>query len=287
MSPTIHATELADEFSARTWARGRRYFETGRVRDVSGDASGWEAQVQGTRRSPYSVWIVVVEEDGQAWLDGACSCPLTILCKHMAALLLAARAAHRDGAGTDPSEPERGPSLTEAADLREWVAQLERVRESPPTRPVTGASPAAQLIYVLLLQGPGRATVSDLMVETWTARRLKRGGLGKCRRYTLGDAFGVSSRTPAYVTNADRLLWFRLTQLGGAYSAFSRDSEGTALFRDLVATGRCYFANAKGLALRYGSARSARVVWELDGTGRQRARVHTAESRVEVVLPLD
>ena len=75
---------------ASSFERGRRYQRQGRVTRLETDPGGGriQADVQGTRRSPYHVDISVRPADGLMRIDGWCSCPVEFNCKHVAATML-------------------------------------------------------------------------------------------------------------------------------------------------------------------------------------------------------
>ncbi|NQU24022.1 MAG: DEAD/DEAH box helicase [Candidatus Nealsonbacteria bacterium] len=77
-------------FSTRTRDRGRAYFNAGRVRLSDVDANYVEAEVSGSRHTPYSVEIDWVA-GGDGAVDATCTCPHYEdgnLCKHIWATLL-------------------------------------------------------------------------------------------------------------------------------------------------------------------------------------------------------
>jgi len=117
----IKKAQLKALADARSWDRGVRYFEEGRVDDLVEDRDGLVGYVLGQRR--YEVELRV--EDGD--LGGTCSCPMGdegVFCKHCVAVGLA----YLDGGG-GLSEPARPTSPTRAARRRRHrVTRLEEVR---------------------------------------------------------------------------------------------------------------------------------------------------------------
>jgi superfamily II DNA or RNA helicase len=77
-----------------TFGRGRAYARQGAVRSSQWTNAGTclFGEVQGGARSPYAVSIIVTRSpsDRIVAIDGACSCPVAINCKHAVALLIAA-----------------------------------------------------------------------------------------------------------------------------------------------------------------------------------------------------
>lgn len=93
-------TTLSELFANATLSKGRAY--VGRVRQIEAVGNQLEAWVQGSEREPYRTRakLVMREYDGERTLEitSRCSCPVGSRCKHVVALLLAAR---RPGALND------------------------------------------------------------------------------------------------------------------------------------------------------------------------------------------
>lgn len=103
------------------FARGVAYAAEGRVRELQwfGGRTRLFGQVRGSQRSPYAV-SVQLRDDGEHWglLGGACSCPVSHECKHVAAVLIEALRREREG-------ETAGPLSGEAADaVPEWRSVL-------------------------------------------------------------------------------------------------------------------------------------------------------------------
>lgn len=83
-----------------TFRRGLDYARSGRVRQVTWSESGntLSALVQGNRPHPYLVGISTSTTDsGQEILVGHCTCPMSLMCKHVAAALIIGREGGTDG----------------------------------------------------------------------------------------------------------------------------------------------------------------------------------------------
>src|SRR4029077_19824186 len=80
--------ELSAETGRLTQQRGRDYFQRGRVREITGDATSMDATVVGSDR--YEVELSIIA----GGLDYSCSCPYFVrdfdVCKHIWAAALAA-----------------------------------------------------------------------------------------------------------------------------------------------------------------------------------------------------
>ena len=113
----------------RAFAGGIAYARGGRVSELTVDRAGrlLSAAVQGTRRSPYRV-VVTPAAGGARW-SGACSCPVAINCKHVAAVMVATRDLHDDTAAA-PAPPA-------------WEAPLAALVRARSTQRAPAGSPLA------------------------------------------------------------------------------------------------------------------------------------------------
>lgn len=109
--------EIAAHVGATYLARGRRYLQQGRVHGCARDGDVLSGFVQGTRREPYEVRVVL--ERG-AIDDSDCSCPMQWSCKHVAAVLLA-YSANPDQFGEVLDEAHQ-PDTSSRRALKEWAA---------------------------------------------------------------------------------------------------------------------------------------------------------------------
>jgi superfamily II DNA or RNA helicase len=98
--------ELARSFGWPVLERGRDYADRGRV--VALEVSGatpritlLTARVRGSGGRVYGTNLTVSEQSSGLWVEARCSCPVGRMCKHAAAVLLAARAEDEETAGRD------------------------------------------------------------------------------------------------------------------------------------------------------------------------------------------
>ncbi|MCL2785008.1 MAG: DEAD/DEAH box helicase [Propionibacteriaceae bacterium] len=74
--------------------RGLGYFRQGRVKNISWDPARSQVQgrVRGSRANPYTTTAAIAVRDGRLAITGSqCTCPMFMDCKHVVALLMAAR----------------------------------------------------------------------------------------------------------------------------------------------------------------------------------------------------
>ncbi len=283
---------LMREFSQDAWTQGHERFKAGGVGhiDWEPEAEAWRAPVDGDEGQTCTVSLRVWN-DGGPRLSGRCSCTALPPCEHAAALLYAIRERRPVprvvSAQRSPADP--GEDLDA---LRLWARTVEEdeAADEPEATPSN-----RRLVYVLCRRG----MPSRVEVETYSVSVRKDGSLGPSAPYDMRGVLGGRGNVARYVTDEDRLLWFRLTRLrlDGRYSAeqaasLGRHEADTQLLRELVATGRCFLDRVVGPPLRLADPRRGGLEWSTDDTGRQRLVVRMeadSDAPVElarVLLPL-
>lgn len=102
MSVSYNRKQITDWLGSHTVAKAREYAHA-----VSGlrwrSADTLSGQVQGTRTRPYDVcaYFHDIDDHRDMWVEGECTCPVSVDCKHVAALLIA-------GLGHLPQQPATG-----------------------------------------------------------------------------------------------------------------------------------------------------------------------------------
>jgi hypothetical protein len=118
---------------------GPRAFSRGRVYANGGAVVEWawtgddriEGQVRGGGTRPYRTWVRLTRRDGHLRaINGACTCPVGVDCKHVVALLL--HAARPSATTTPPAAPRRSDRLA-------LVPEARRVTGAPAAPPAEGA----------------------------------------------------------------------------------------------------------------------------------------------------
>ena len=124
--------ELVRSFGSVTVDRGRDYFVRGRVQNVDvNDANPRitlvRGSVLGSRGWPYATTVTLAEDPSGTWIDAHCTCPVVRMCKHAAALMLAA--GQQRGASSGERDWER--RLTLVLDELEDAAQSTAAPKNP------------------------------------------------------------------------------------------------------------------------------------------------------------
>jgi hypothetical protein len=202
--------EVSEAFDRNAFQRGADYAERGRVRrlEVGGQGHRLQAQVRGSRRTPYRVDVSVDDGRGRRILS-YCTCPVGVQCKHGAAVLLPALDELGPGLPRTPPPPPRAaaprpprppppPPDPLAGAVGDWLQRLAGTLGEAPAR---AGPPPEEVIYVLRLQPHGERRPAVL--EPRIARRLKAGGWGADRPYEAQSLAWSSAR---FVRAEDALI---------------------------------------------------------------------------------
>lgn len=275
-----------------TFRRAEAYCRQGRVRALAvfDDGARVECQVQGTERRPYSQAIRISErQDGRLNINGMCSCPVGINCKHVAAALITAMkrgvpfarstATPAPVATVAPPPPTRAdvaPADRLSPMLVEWVESLARLE-----RTETDEYPPdirQRLVYLLDLQAKPLG-VPYLVVQPMSTRLLKDGGYSTAAsHYALGG--GPQRNHALFVRPTDRAILNEIQHLprvAAVYPGAALSTEaGAAVLRKIIATGRARWATLTGVPLSIGPARPGQLGWRLAEDGTHRPHVELA-----------
>jgi len=229
---------------------GLKYRRDGRVEGIRAmpDGSSIMARVQGSARSPYRQTIRVIgQPGGRRFISGACTCPVGLNCKHVAAALLAYVA--DDG-------PVRPAKAAIPPDIEAWLRRLEAAQQIESEDYPTAIR--KRLLYVFEHGNhSGGVVVSLQSIEVGRDGR----PAGLSRRHTLHQ-LAQTSQPPKFLRPSDRAI---LRQL--------RDTEAEefiATLRRIVATGRGRWGTWDGPALTEWKPVAGKLAWTLSDDGRQR-----------------
>jgi len=267
--------------SRRTVEAGRAYAQHGAVRALSWSPDGRviDATVQGTAPRPYVLRITLRrQQDGGAGFDGYCSCPVGVNCKHLAAVLLAAR---REQASTPlpapPPPPAAGPAQpVMPPEVSDWLRQLAAVGEE--TSEDYPDDVRQRVIYIVAPVARARGPAS-LGIAAVAVTLRKDGSHGAGRRV---PAYAGAAR---YLRPSDRAILRRLDLLRYAPEGLLRDEDPPDLLRRVLATGRGRWAAADGVPLQEGPMRPGQLVWRLAADGRQSPTLELEDGLLGLALP--
>ncbi|WP_083900787.1 DEAD/DEAH box helicase [Azospirillum sp. B4] len=259
--------EVLGEVEPGALARGKAYWQQGRVTDLhlDEDGLGLMAAVHGSEAEPYEVELTVERKRRGYDLEGFCTCPVGFNCKHVAAALYAALAG---GGRMEEGRPRHGtpaaPAIpqTDGPELARWLAEVARAAE-----PDDGNPEVAEHVRYLLkppvysYQNPSLAPV--------VVRPRQKGGFGVVRTLTL---HGLAQSTAQGVTDVDRLIARQINASAGYHMSDSLPMDQTLaaeLMQRLLASGRMHWLDLEAPPLQVGPSRQAILGWRVDGQGRQ------------------
>ncbi len=245
--------------------RGRNYFDAGRVLSLevteeSDHQVAFRSTVSGRSRSTYQQLVSITWSPNytSADIEGTCTCPVAIDCKHVAAACLAFQV--RD----------KNPEKTGAAATPACMTWLDNLHEEANERALSAARQHEFIAYLLKPgKQPYQFTVE--LVITW---KKQGGGLAKGRKTSLSNLhFGYSGHS--LTQPEDREIGKLLSVLAGGYqsSLIFTGITGYLAVTRMLQTGRLFWQNLDKPPLRGGEERRHRFVWSSDAKDNQRLRV--------------
>ena len=266
--------DIARNLGPRFVRRGYDYFREGRVlrvlRPEPNRLKGW---VQGSGRRRYEVDVFIRSMRTGVYLEGECTCPVAIDCKHVAAVLFAAL----------EEQPEAGGPVEAPDPLAEWLAEVRQALSADAEESGRQDYPEGQRNRILYLVDVQRHGTRDCVtVDPVTAYQKKDGTFSRCQSYAPRNALNHQA---VHVLDVDRRL-LRWLYINGssAYENRLDSDDATELFRALLDTGRARWREANGPVLRPGDARQAALGWsEPDEEGRVCPRLVVEPGPVELL----
>ncbi|HEY0524194.1 MAG TPA: DEAD/DEAH box helicase [Stellaceae bacterium] len=279
---------------ASSLERGDLYQREGRVVDVRVDREGGgiTGLVRGSRRTPYRVDVEIDPVSGD-YLDGSCTCPMGVDCKHVAAVMLQVLRERGQGQGTlsglayvdlkarrTPSPPAPDPL---AGPLAVWFGTLAKRAAQPAANRSTEAARVLFILDVATRNDRPRLAVKPLVV-----RPKKGGGWTAGQSYVMGT---LTAPSPPQAFGPEDIVIGRLWSAGRTYYSYGGSNDlpdNPAMIRlfmqQVLATGRCHWRSKDNPPLRLGPAREGQLSWELTSTGFQVA-IPVGRRASEKVLP--
>ena len=265
MLPDLDTADIKRCCGAATFQRGLHYFEQGMVLEVEiGEYSGVpqiKSSVAGRDGRVYGVNIEIRKyDDDFLEIDGDCSCPAQLDCKHVAATLLHVI---NDGGKLKEKEPRDIVS--------DWLESMKKASRMvlPEKAERFPGDVSQRLLYILEPQSETR-NGWGVAVSTQKVRKLKKGGYGKAGNFPLEKAReGVYSND--FIQQADRDIAQLLTSKQEFYyynfsNSYPLKREiGELALHKMLLTGRCHWLDKDSPALRLSTARTIQFDWEPAG----------------------
>ena len=246
----VSAAQLQQWFDPATFQRARAYWQAGKVikLEYSEDLAQVSAQVWGEALTPYRQFIALKQHGADWQLTDSCNCPVGGRCKHVLAVLLKLKQTYEQQQVDTQKMPLR--------QLSQWFSDVERA---------TGADPEVGKLKVVVLYilSYGQA---GLQLYPRRVKANKKGG------YSKGQAIGAQEFSgyllPYWIEEADfRLInWFRSQNVRD--HALVEDSWGYQLLQQIMATGRCFFGEARH-EIEWGEPKSISLNWLQSSAGFQ------------------
>ncbi|MCW6510094.1 DEAD/DEAH box helicase [Lichenifustis flavocetrariae] len=260
--------------SANAFKAGQVYRSQRRVLSMDLEQDGTlSTRVIGNERKPYTQTITLEPHAGWVDIEGHCSCPVGLNCKHVAAALLeglagipnrgeaaVAQSSARVGIAHPIRAVPEGPQGALSSELLGWLDDLDRARATADeTYPATVAQ---RIVYVLAPLARG-SRAAQLMVKPISARLLKDGRYSDSGRPYAPDS--VTSGQPAkFLRPSDIRILAALARLRReTYTTdllLARETAAPVL-ADILATDRAHWLSTDGPRLAPGGPRPARLVW--------------------------
>jgi superfamily II DNA or RNA helicase len=208
----LSAAEVKNAVGMAAYARGLGYAQGGAVRSTWWDPSvnALRGRVRGQLENVYEVAVFVsIGDDGRAsYLDGECSCPVGLDCKHVAAVALTAILSSSESgesglSAATAATAEPGPVSRAGGRAVGWEASLDSLvgQEPPGLRERAGSAPLAIELSLVIPAPYSTKSRSGAGEPVLLARVMKRGKNGWIRGNltwaTLDNPYGELVRAQA------------------------------------------------------------------------------------------
>ena len=262
LSDVLKRKDIYTFFSRSAFDKAVAYQAQGRVTglEISDDLTHIRAKVRGSGSNIYRVEIQLdFSGDRLADLDGECSCPMALNCKHVAATVLEALSTKQPlTQAVIPSKTVVAPPVPvlpyEVTAWLDIVGKALRGDDYPPDQ-------TQRLLYCLEPSENGER-MPVLTVALISARVLKGGDFGgNYSQPSLGDF--SPDRAPKYYRDIDIEILTQLSNRPKEYGYYpGQRLQSAELLQQVIATGRAFWLDHKRPPLRWGEKREGRIEWQ-------------------------
>ena len=278
--PEINDTSIRRWLGSTFADRGKRYFKQGTVIsvDIAEQSTELTGDVQGRLRSPYTVRIRFTDAD----IQGRCTCPVAVNCKHVAAVLYAwmNKAETEGGFEEDESEQEETVPVSPGPfAFGQWLGALEQVKDGKIAHHEYPDSVKQRLLYILEADGD-----KNVRLYFISARILKSGGYGISQPYEAANI--LTYPVPKYVLVDDEKILREVAtdrSLSSMHGYRIKGPEGLRILKRVLASGRCHWQGKDTPALKRGDRRRGEWGWQLNRMGDQHLTLQMPDS--EIIIP--
>lgn len=246
----ISATTLQLWFDPGTFQRARAYWQAGKVikLEYNEELTQITAQVWGEALTPYRQYVSLKQHGAEWRLTDSCTCPVSGRCKHVLAVLLKLKQVYE--------QQQTGKQQLPLRQLNQWFNDVERLHQTDPS-----VQKLKDVVLYILSYGQ-----SGLQLYPRRVKVNKKGG------YTKGQTIGPHEFSgyllPYWIEEQD----FRLINLFRSQNireqSLLEDGWGYQLLQQLLATGRCFFGEARH-PLQQGQPRQLQLTWLEGKAGHQ------------------
>ena len=251
----LSEANLLQWFDTATVHRARAYLQAGKVLklEYNDDLSEISAQVWGAGFAPYRQKLALLQHDGHWQLQDSCSCPVGHRCKHVLAVLLRLK--------RDYAQQQLRIRQLPLLQLDNWFAEVEQQQQP------TVAEPEDTILYLLSYGQSG------LQLYPRRVKLLKKGGYSKGQ--PLGKYDLISPQPPSWLSEDDYRLLTVFRSHNNQEQHVLEARWGYELLQEVLATGRCFFGEARH-ELSWQAARPLSLQWQEKDVG-QRLSWHIAD----------
>ncbi|MDN3279380.1 SWIM zinc finger family protein [Frankia sp. RB7] len=263
LSDVLKRKEIYSYFSRAAMEKAHAYQAQGRVSavDVTDDLTRVTSRVRGSQARDYRVDIQLeFDRDSLTDIDGDCSCPMALNCKHVAATLLEALSDKRPSKLAPVPPPQAAkPAKVQAPsappvlgfEVNTWIDTVGRAARSGDH----AADESQRLLYCLQ---PSNDPMPYLAI-TLRSVRLRKGG-DFADNYTSPSLYEFKpERAPKYFRDVDVDI---VTEVNGRIrNSYIQGPYPEELLHRIVATGRAFWLDHKRAPLSWGEVRDGRIEW--------------------------
>lgn len=260
----VSAATLQLWFDPGTFQRARAYWQAGKVikLEYSEDLSQISAQVWGEALSPYRQFLSLKPHGAEWRLTDSCSCPVGGRCKHVLAVLLKLKQVYE--------QQQLGLQQLPLRQLSQWFSDVERLAKTDPS-----LEKLKDVVLYILSYGQ-----SGLQLYPRRVKQNKKGGYSKGQ--TIGAQEFSGYLVPYWIEEADFRLINQFRSQNIREQSLLEDEWGYQLLQQIMATGRCYFGEARH-ELQQGAPRPLKLQWLAGKNGHQLVWDLGDDAELEVV----